>query len=123
MEFDSGVGPTCFGFQSLKLVKQLSCMCMCVSSCLITFHIHRGHNPRVSYLVFHHLLRFSLQCWGVKITNSGQAIVVRWAYWKQRSEILQGVPKKWTFCICLISQEPRNGFLNPFFLLKTEIHM
>ena len=36
---------------------------------------------------------------------------------------LQGVPKKWTFCICSISKEPRNGFLNHFFLLKAEIHM
>ena len=31
--------------------------------------------------------------------------------------------KKLTLCICLISQEPRNGFLNCFFLLKPETHM
>ena len=31
--------------------------------------------------------------------------------------------KKWTLCICLKSQEPRNGFQNRFFLLKTKIHM
>ena len=38
-------------------------------------------------------------------------------------EIIQGVPKKWTFCICSICKELRNGFLNHFFLLKTETHM
>ena len=31
--------------------------------------------------------------------------------------------KKLTFCIFQISQELRNGFLNRFFLLKTEIHV
>ena len=31
--------------------------------------------------------------------------------------------KKLTFCICLRSQEPRNGFLNSFFLLKTDTHI
>ena len=31
--------------------------------------------------------------------------------------------KQLTFCIFKISQEPRNGFLNRFFLLKTKIHM
>ena len=31
--------------------------------------------------------------------------------------------KKLTFCIFWISQELRNGFLNRFFLLKTEIHV
>ena len=36
---------------------------------------------------------------------------------------IQGVPKKWTFCICSISKELRNGFLNNFFLLKTDTHM
>ena len=36
---------------------------------------------------------------------------------------LQGVSKKCKNRICLISREPRNRFLNRFFLLKTEIHM
>ena len=37
--------------------------------------------------------------------------------------IYRASQKKFTFFIYFISQEPRNRFLNRFFLLKTEIHM
>ena len=46
-------------------------------------------------------------------------------FWKLFSLVKakRASPKKWTFCICSISKELRNGFLNHFFLLKTETHM
>ena len=34
---------------------------------------------------------------------------------------LQGVPKKMRLSVCFLSQQPSIGFLNSFFLLKTEI--
>ena len=44
-------------------------------------------------------------------------------FFEQQSHHIQGVPKKMRLGVCLISQQRSIGFLNHFFLLKTEIHM